>query len=240
MDSTTRRTEEIDIFFAFREPGPGEKRAWLKLPHVLMNAAGPAAQSLAGMHRYFGSRTETFASAEKIAAEVMVPTRAFRNHLRKLEAGEWVKNKGRQKDHTGYARRTPTLALTPQTLALFSSDQKTPYGVLPDWACDDRFPWSARAVLSVVMAQLMKLNSKFDGDDPWGELENFGGPERFYFSISDLQECTGLARKAAVAGRRCLVEYGVVRRIDPDARNLGAILYPSEHFRPGRMTRMAA
>jgi hypothetical protein len=172
-----------------------------------MRELGPAAQTLDGLLRV--SRTETFASAAKIAAKARLPKRTVEYHLGKLERAGYIENLGRRPTPTGRARRTVTRR--PTAKAKSAGDL---YGFLPWWACctprgGKRLSWAERAVLSVVMARLASLKkAAVDGGSDECELpemiqESFG-EERFHFSIAALQSMTGLGRHAIIKAKRQL------------------------------------
>ncbi|MEI8371859.1 MAG: hypothetical protein WCJ35_03385 [Planctomycetota bacterium] len=152
---------------------------WFKLPLAVMQDVGPAAQTLAGLMRI--TIKETFVTAEKIARTARLPIATARKHLVTLHDQGWINNKGRQKTRRNWNRRTATIGITQKTL-----DALGEYGFLPWWACGKRFPWSCKAVLSVVMARIagMKravedqngepISSDIESQVDW-EIENGDG-----------------------------------------------------------------
>ena len=94
--------------------------------------------------------------------------------------------------------------------------------MLPTWACcgirnAGKLPWSAKALLSVVMARLMSFKAAAEdednhvGDEVIGATENMGGDERFSFSLDWFEGQTGLHRESIVAAKHRLHGLGIVR-----------------------------
>lgn len=185
---------------------------WIKLPLPVMQDCGPAAQTLGGILAL--SKTSTFASTKTIARKARLPRRTVEKHIDTLEAKGWIKNCGRGVNRQGKPLRTPTLDITDRARSAAEE-----YGVLPWWATFDteRFAWSSRAVLSVIMARLMKLGAAAarivaDGDgtpDVW-ELVEDRGPDRWRFPIRHLEQTTGLDRKSIIAAKRDLSRRKIV------------------------------
>ncbi len=182
---------------------------WIKLPHAVMRACGPAAQTLGGLLKI--TKTETFCKTDKIARRAHLPLSTVRKHLKALEGDGWIKNKGREKKCRGYALRTATIALTAK-----ARDNLSPYGVLPWWACgyvidqQRKLSWGGKAVLSLVMSRLMSLiaaiekndSQGLDLDDIVGSIEKLGGNERFRMGLRWIERQTGLTRETIGHAKR--------------------------------------
>lgn len=217
---------------------------WLKLPLSIMRDAGPAAQTLGGLLNI--TKNETFVSVSKIAERARLPVATVRKHLVTLDVRGWIENSGRERTRAGIPRRTCTMKVTSKTKAALNE-----YGILPWWACCSikgigRLPWSAKAVLSIVMARLAALKKAIEdqegetnNDDFWGSLDNMGGEDRFRFSLDHLQKETGLSRPAIVDAKQKLAK---LRMIEWRASVTSDVLMPCERFRvrltpvsPGRV-----
>ena len=197
---------------------------WLKLPFAVMRDVGPAVQTLGGLLKI--TNQETFTSATAIAESARLPLATARKHLATLDKRGWIKNDGRHK-----SRRTCTIAIAKHTAASIE-----PYGVLPWWG--HNAPWGARAVLSVVMAQLKKLVAAArvqhgTGDD-WADLNALCGGElrlRFSYSLSDIERLTGLSRPSIVFGKSELKRIGFDVGWQRDRPDLADYIAPCESFR---------
>lgn len=220
------------------------KGEWLKLPLSIMRdvgrtqsmkrGVGPATQTLGGILNI--SKRETFVSASKIAARARLPVATVRKHLVTLHEHGWIQNVGRERTRAGIPRRTCTIKVTTKTKATLNE-----YGILPWWSCCfvknvGRLPWSAKAVLSVIMARFAALTKAIedhegtrpDDDEFWGSLANFGGEDRFRFSLDRLERETGLHRESIVDAKQLLAKLGIVKW---QATNSGDVLFPREAFR---------
>ncbi len=129
---------------------------WIKLPYEIMQSCGQAAQTFGGLLRI--TNHETFVSASAIAKASQLPVGTFRKHVRILDEAGYINRKGRQQTKYGGLRRTATIEVSK------SARKLKPYGFLPLWSCGHlgsrgRLPWSAKAVLSVVMARLCSLKN---------------------------------------------------------------------------------
>jgi DNA-binding MarR family transcriptional regulator len=158
MDDTTTESDRQEI--SLLESLNSE---WLKLPLRIMQDVGPAAQTMGGILKL--TNRETFSSVSDIAHKARVPIGTARKHLLTLDANGWIQNRGRQHTRRGAPRRTATIALTSK-----AKTAATEYAVLPWWTCCSirkvgKLPWSAKAVLSVVMARLMSLKAVVERDD---------------------------------------------------------------------------
>jgi hypothetical protein len=207
---------------------------WIKLPLAVMRDVGPAVQTLGGLLKV--TRNETFVSVATIAEKARVPLKTARNHLDILSERQWIQNVGRQRTRTGAPRRTCTLRVTSRTREALKRTSELTYGVLPWWACR-RLNWSARAVLSILMARLMSLKAAvdqndghgLDASDVWSGIESLGGEDRFKFSLSRLERDTGLSRDSLITAKCELHRHKI---IDWMSNNGAAdILWPSESFR---------
>ncbi|MGA7698070.1 MAG: hypothetical protein WCB27_00560 [Thermoguttaceae bacterium] len=198
---------------------------WLKLPLTVMRDVGPTVQTLGGLLKV--TKKETYAAVTKISTEAYLPVQTVRRHLRALDKAGWIKNRGREHTGRGQPRRTATLAITSKTLRALDGDANSGelvYGVLPCWACYPikrvgKLPWSAKAVLSVVMARLMSLKAAAEregnhvGDEELiGAIENMGGDDRFCFSLAQLVRQTGLIHDSVTAAKRYLRKVGIISR----------------------------
>ncbi len=190
---------------------------WLKLPISAMVDVGQATQTLAGILRI--ANKETYVPVYTIAKKARLPVATTRKHLRTLHDGGWILNLGRQRTRRRSLRRTATIKVTPKTRAALAQ-----YSVLPWWACcsirpGGRLQWSTKAVLSIVMARLMSLKAAVeqqdghgaDPDDLIGSIENFGGDDRFRFSLKSLESQTGLSRHSIICAKKELHSCGILR-----------------------------
>lgn len=223
---------------------------WLKLPFAAMRDCGPASQTLGGLLAI--TTSETFNAVSKIANKARIPTATARKHLAALHAGEWIRNRGRQPLPNGGLCRTATLSITKKTVDAINieknrDEEKLVYGVLPWWACNDIrrvgcLPWTAKAVLSVVLADLMKVKGAAEkvgalGDDPaqrWIAIEEFASDYKFKFSLSRLVRITGLCRESAWQGKWLLADLKVIRvyggKSEKDEYEIDT-LWPNPKFR---------
>lgn len=183
---------------------------WLKLPLEVMRSCGPAVQTLGGLLKI--TNKDTFVKVAEIARRARVPRRTAQKHLKTLAADEWIVNRGRRKTRAGRPRRTATIQVTKKT-----RDSMEPWGFLPWWACCrvrrfGRLQWSARAVLSVIMAKLCSLKSV--ATDQGLELDYWHlvchPAERFSYSLSRLEGETGLHRESIVSAKRELERAGII------------------------------
>jgi len=233
MPSTTR---SISLLDSLNEP-------WFKLPLAVMQDAGPAAQTLAGLMKV--SLKETFVPVADIAARARLPIGTVRKHLATLHDHGWINNKGRQPTRRNWKRRTATIAITQKT-----RDALDEYGFLPWWSCCSiakvgRLPWSAKAVLSVVVARLAGMKraitdhdgmADLDANDMQGSIDNLGGKDRFQFSLKSLCEQTGLDHKTVIKAKRMLNhKFGIVDWAGtgnkPEIATTTDLLAPNWHFR---------
>jgi hypothetical protein len=213
---------------------------WLKLPMAVMQDVGPATQTLGGILKI--TNKETFVAAAKIAGRARLPLATVRKHLVTLADRGWLANHGRGHTRGGRPRRTCTISLTSRT-----RDALAEYSVLPWWACCDtrnagRLSWSARAVLSLIMARLMTLRAAaeqqdghgMDVEDIEGAIENMGGDERFCFRLAVELSRIGLSRDGAIQGKRELDRLGIIRITSGDRDDGGTpcdLLVPNSDFR---------
>ncbi len=190
---------------------------WVKLPLAVMQDVGPAVQTLGGLLRL--TDRETFRQVAAIADRARLPLRTVQKHLGKLDAGGWIVRNGRERTRTGNLRRTATIKIPKAT-----RDQLSPYAVLPWWACCTirrvgTLPWSSRAVLSVVMGQLLSFKAvveqqdDYDAADWAGGMENLGGESRFAFSLNRLERDTGLNRETIVAAKKHLRRLRIIKQV---------------------------
>jgi hypothetical protein len=182
----------------------------LKLPLAIMRDVGGAVQTLGGLLAV--TNRETFAAVATIAQRARVPVPTCRKHLLTLAARGWLENLGRQHTRRGAPRRTSTIVVTKQTI-----DSLEPYSLLPWWACCSirrvgRLPWSAKALLSVVLARLCALNAAIERQDGCGlnannveaSIEAMGGDSRWRFSLRWLAQETGLSHDSITKAKRVL------------------------------------
>ena len=189
MDSTTSTdtTKEISLLDSLNQ-------SWLKLPLAVMRDVGPATQTLGAIVRL--TTTEMYCSVSKISDISRLPVATTRKHLVTLNDMGWLDNVGREHTRAGRARRTCTIKLTAKTKSTLND-----YSILPWWANGLRvgfFPWSAKAVLSVVISKLTAMKAAIErqygtGHDTehfWDCLENMGGEDQFRFSLDRLHRDT--------------------------------------------------
>ena len=136
----------------------------LKSPFTIMRDSGPAVQGLGGLLKV--TMKETFSPVDDIAVKGRLPVATMRKQLITLDKNGWINRRGRERTRRGFPRRTCTIAVTKQT-----KDHLEPYGILPWWACCNihkvgKLPWSAKAILSVVMTRLCSLKAAIDRDGP--------------------------------------------------------------------------
>jgi hypothetical protein len=206
---STATTEEISLLESL-------DNEWIKLPLKIMQDVGPAVQTLGGLLKV--TNRETYTAVSEIAERARLPVGTVRKHLLTLDNAGWISNRGREHTRRGRPRRTATLAITKK-----ASGAIAPYAILPWWACCQirkvgRLPWSAKAVLSVVMARLMRLKGAAErddnhvGDEVIGSIANMGDEERFRFSLRWLMEQTGLTHDSVTTAKRLLNHrYGIVQ-----------------------------
>jgi hypothetical protein len=207
---------------------------WLKLPLSIVRDVGPAAQTLGGILNI--SKKETFVSATKISERAWMPLSTARKHLVKLDAHGWIENAGRERTRAGIPRRTCTIKITTKTKAALHE-----YGILPWWSCCyikgvGCLPWSAKVLLSVIMARLaafkktveLQDGSEPSDDDFWGGMDNLGGKDRFHFSLDRIERETGLHRESIVDAKYRLFQLGIIKLTATDTAD---VLFPREAFR---------
>ncbi len=215
---------------------------WLKLPLLALQDIGPATQTLGAILSI--SRRETFTSLRKIALRARLPVPTAKKHIAKLHEAGWITNLGRERSPAGYLRRTATLKVTKKTIAGISDG--TRYAGLPWWACCrirrvGHLPWHAKVVLAVAVSRLMALNKAVqdqdgcgaDADDLQGSIENFGGDDRFGFSLSRLQRETALSRESVVHGKQWLHRHKIIicqKRRGSDGGRESDLLVPNWDF----------
>ena len=198
-----------------------------------MRDVGPAVQTLAGLLRI--TNKETYVSAAKLAVRSRLPVATVRKHLVTLHEHEWIDNAGRGHTRAGRARRTCTIKVTAK-----AKDTLGDYAILPWWACCSiakvgRLPWSAKALLSLLMSRLAVLrfaaqdSQGLPSDDEfWGSLDNMGGEDRFRFSLDRIERDTGLHRGSIVDAKRRLAGLGIV---EWKATDTADVLFPRDAFR---------
>ncbi|NLX99930.1 MAG: hypothetical protein GXY83_27850 [Rhodopirellula sp.] len=210
-DNTNRQVEYISLVDSLT-------REWIKLPLAVMQDCGPAAQTFGGLLRV--TDKETFVEVTTIAGKARLPVATVRKHLVTLASRGWINNRGRQETRRGRLRRTSTIALTAK-----ARDNLTPYGVLPWWACGfviqkkRKLSWGAKAVLSLVLARLMRFTSaaeRQDGhgceaDDVVGAVEHMGGDDRFRMGLRWIERQTGLTRETVAHAKRELTGAKLVK-----------------------------
>lgn len=219
-----RKVEYSDFFQSIDHP-----HKWYKLPLRVMADVGPAVQTFAGLLKL--TKKATFRQQREIASCARLPLATVKKHLVTLHERGWIENEGRQRTAGGILRRTATLTMTKKALAALAPDE--PYGVLPWQAMavvavmftngkrwnNYRLPWSAKAVLSVVLSRLMSIIAgakkqkdagKIGEDCRWEMLKAFGGIDRFRFGLDELHRLTGLGKPAIIAAKRTLKKIGMV------------------------------
>lgn len=202
---------------------------WIKLPLKIMQDVGPAVQTLGGLLKI--TNRETFVSAGKLAQRARLPVATVRKQLDTLHDHGLIDNVGRGHTRAGRARRTCTIKVTEQTKASLSD-----YAILPWWACchvagAGRLPWSAKALLSLLMSRLAVLrfaaqDSKgLPGDEDFWETVDV---DRFRFSLDRLERETGLHRETIVTAKRRLATLKIIEWFRGDDADL---LVPNRAFR---------
>lgn len=199
-------------------------REWIKLPLAVMRDAGPAVQTLGGFLRV--TDRETYSPISAIAQRARLPLKTARNHLVTLAERGWLTNAGRERTRRGAPRRTCTLRLTKKAKESFTDAAGDfSYAVLPWWSCchvrnASKLSWSAKVVLSIVMARLMALKAEADRQDLNEDeeslavaIEEFGGDDRFKFSLDRLQALTGLSRHSIIEGKHALKKFGIIELV---------------------------
>lgn len=207
----------------------------LHLSFAAMREVGPAAQSLAGVLRM--TKKETFAPVSDIAAKARLPLKTVRNHLVVLDNAGWIVNAGRGHTRAGLPRRTCTIRVAQKARdAFLQADplKKEPtYGLLPWWATAKfqrvnrknlsakNLPWSARALLSVLLGKLAALKSAYepgvgkseiDEEEFWGHAANYFSEFHHEFSLTKLQALTGLSKHAIIDGKNHLEDWGFITK----------------------------
>lgn len=233
----------LDLITSLRAP-------WIKVPYSVMRDVGPAVQTLGGLLRI--TTKQTFVPLSAIATSARLPLATARKHIATLDAQGWVANSGRQRTPRGAPRRTCTLCVTKKTRDAIDRKQEHPdepllWGVLPWWACcaggTVEMPWSARALLSVVMAKLMSLRAVVDredgkadltSEDYWESFENLGSLDaRFSFTLNDLSSLTGLSRHSIIEAKRLLHRKKIINWQgfrDPKKGDVTDKLLPNPEF----------
>lgn len=218
---------------------------WIKLPLGIMQDVGPAVQTLGGLLKV--THRETFVPVGRIASEARIPLATVRKHLGTLHNAAWIVHAGREETRGGRLRRTATIKLPKKTI-----ENLEPYGILPWWACCriklnskayGHLPWSARAVLSVVMARLCGFKkvvddadgqANLDPEDMAGSIENMGGADRCWrFPLGWLTRQTGLDHKSVSTAKVFLNHgCGIIRWYQGMEGELGGahILEPNWDF----------
>ncbi len=202
MNRTEAECEYFDLLAAL------DRFPWIKLPHHCMKECGPAAQSLGGLLRI--TNRQTFVSVERIAESAFVPVASCRKHLKALHDAGYIKRQGRQRTPAGVLRRTGTIQVTAKGKGC---DR---FGILPSWlelAFPRRnVPWSCRAVFSLVMARMLSVHRGIEDDmrpDDLGCLYE-KAPDRFGFSLSSIEEATGLSRPSIISAKSRLQFAGLI------------------------------
>ena len=187
----------------------------LKLPEAAVRDVGPAAQTLGGILKL--SLTSTFAATDKIASASLLPVKTVRKHLLTLQEHGWITNNGREPARSGRARRTCTIRTTVKT-----QEAVKKYYPLLLWTALTPVgkQWCSRVLWAVVVRRWLELRVGIINtfcDRPFQEhelpkhLDSVGGNDRFEFSLSKLQEMTGLSRDSIITGKRILTEVGFIK-----------------------------
>jgi hypothetical protein len=209
------------------------RHKWLKLPMAAMRDVGPAVQTLGSVLKV--TLRETFVPVSRIASRAHLPTTTVRKHLKALHDAGWIVNRGRQRTRSGAPRRTCTIAVTPMTLGAAQTD----YGLLPWWAAGNpELNWSARALLSVIMAKLAAVRAGAEKHLPnmgfWAAFEGYGWCDQFRFGLDVLGRNTGLARESIIAAKRTLARHGIINWLRGPKREDGGMtrdyLVPEQGF----------
>jgi hypothetical protein len=172
---------------------------YLLLPIGVMQAAGSAAQTVAGIRSHWGRAT--YADPRTIAvAACLDESTVRRRHLPKLFRMEWV---GHRMIKSQLGHRREYYFAAPMRSAYHDKKSAT----LPRWAALAIPEWSYRAVYAVILQRSLATSRGSQGGPV--ELDTLdvivGGYGRHNFSLSHLQTMTGLGRKAVVDAKVWLV-----------------------------------
>lgn len=199
-ESTRRNEQQFDLLQAVEAFG------WRKLPFDCMRECGSAALTLAGLMREM--KGNFFHRNSSLAQQINVPERTMKRHLAKLAAKGWIESYGRQKSESGRTRRTATRRVSHRA-------RNSPrFGVLPRYLNLYSTPlkWSEIAVYSVVIGRAFTLHRTFQhAETPTESLFELADyTERFYFSVNELREKTGLNRQAIADAKIALHERHLI------------------------------
>jgi hypothetical protein len=183
-----------------------DRGEWLKLPIASLPLAGPAVQTLAAILKK--TSRETFLPVEEVAEVARLPVTTCRKHIKKLAKMEqgWINNVGRQSTRSGIPRRTCTIKITTKTTAALSSNGYLP---LPFWACGDvagtgELPWSAKALIAIVMGRAMSIIGQSRNHAALADVK------RFAFSLAYLERMTGLKHQTLASAKDLLNDRGII------------------------------
>jgi hypothetical protein len=186
----------------------------LRLSTDACKNVGPAAQTLAGVLRK--TNRSTFVSTDEIANFSRVPLATCRKHLSILESTGYLVNEGRKRTPAGKPRRTCTICVTPT-----AREAITEYWSLPELlACSfrnaKRLNWAERVLLAVIVTRLQSVLASFRESRQLETVEDYDcyiREDRFQFSLSFLEQKTGLSRPTICRAKHGLWERKIIRLI---------------------------
>lgn len=202
--SDRRNLEQLDLLEAVEEFG------WRKLPFDCMRECGSATLTLAGLMREM--KGSFFHRNATIAKQIEVPERTMKRHLKKLSDNGWLESEGRQASQNGRTRRTVTRRVSKRART------SPAFGVLPRYLdlwrnqFTGSLRWSEIAVYSVVIGRAFTLHRTFQhAEQPTEDLFDLSEfTDRFFFSLVELRQKTGLTRQAIIDAKWRLYELGLI------------------------------
>jgi hypothetical protein len=172
---------------------------YLLLPFGVMQKAGSATQTVAGIRSHWGR--ETFADERTIAtAACLDESTVRRRHLPKLFRMEWM---GHRMIESRLGHRREWYFAKPMAAAYFGKKSAT----LPRWAALSLPEWSYRAVFATVLQRSL-ATSRGSKSGPVAldtEAVLWGGYGRHNFSLSHLCNMTGLTRRSVIDAKHYLL-----------------------------------
>jgi hypothetical protein len=176
---------------------------YLLLPISVMQTAGSAAQTVAGIRSHWGRKT--FADERTIAvAACLAESTVRRRHLPKLYRHRLMCF--RMIDSQKGKRREWYFTTDMQAAGYFTKKSVT----LPRWAALSLAEWSHRAIYAAVLQRSL-ATARGSKNGPV-ELDNeavlWGGYGRHNFSLSNLSKITGLGRHAVIEAKSYLLHHG--------------------------------
>lgn len=176
---------------------------YLLLPIAVMQKAGSAAQTVAGIRSHWG--TKTWADPRTIAAaSCLDESTVRRRHLPKLHALKFI---GHRYVQGKQAKRSEWYFCKDMADAGYFVKKSVS---LPRWAALSLPEWSYRAVYATVLQRgLATSRGSQNGSVPL-DIDDvlWGGYGRHNFSLSHLQHVTGLGRHAVIDAKEYLLQAG--------------------------------